>query len=298
MQQSVNFRIGGPLTPVVKNLLIINAGVFLIQQFASLFAPGVLEPVFGLNYQGLINEFKLWQVFTYMFLHGGWMHILFNLLALWMFAGDLEELWGGRIFLRYYIFCGIGAGLFIAMMNYITAEQYGISSRMPYMPTTIGASGAIYGILLAYGLTWPNREVLIYFLFPVKMKYLLIVFGLIEFFGTLSGAGGAGGGISHIGHLGGLVSGFVYLMGARRRNRAVAGASKVKSGSIIGGFFRKRRLRKKQREIDDRIAAKKIIDTLLEKIAREGMHSLSREERTRLEWARRHYYPADSETMH
>lgn len=85
--QNVKFRFGGPLTPVVKKLLIINFGIFIVQQFAGLFYPNALEYFFGLNTIGFLYEFKLWQVFTYMFLHGGWLHIIFNLLALWMFAG-------------------------------------------------------------------------------------------------------------------------------------------------------------------------------------------------------------------
>ncbi|RPI92250.1 MAG: rhomboid family intramembrane serine protease [Spirochaetales bacterium] len=172
MRQTMNVRIGGPITPVVKNLLIINAVVFLFQQFAAMLAPGMLENLFGLNHQGLVHDFRFWQIASYMFLHGGWLHILFNLLGLWMFAGDLETHWGSRLFLRYYLFCGVGAGMFIAAMNYFVVVKYGTNPFAPYAPTTLGASGAIYGILLAYGLTWPNREVLLYFLIPVKMKYL------------------------------------------------------------------------------------------------------------------------------
>ena len=171
---------------MVKKLLIINAAIFLVQQFFRIFMPGYLEDLFGLSHEGLVFQFRVWQVFTYMFLHAGWMHVIFNLLALWMFAGELELLWGSRFFLRFYLLCGTGAGLFIAAMNGIAFQEYGQS------PVTIGASGAIYGILLAYGMTWPNREVLLYFLFPIRMKYLVLAFGLIEFFGTLSTVYGAG----------------------------------------------------------------------------------------------------------
>ncbi|HSV96334.1 MAG TPA: rhomboid family intramembrane serine protease [Spirochaetota bacterium] len=293
----MNVRIGGPITPVVKSLLIINAGVFLFQQFAGMLAPGMLEHLFGLNHQGLVHDFRFWQTATYMFLHGGWLHILFNLLGLWMFAGDIETLWGSRLFLRYYLFCGICAGLFIAAMNYFVVVKYGVNPFAPYAPTTIGASGAIYGILLAYGLTWPNREVLLYFLIPVKMKYLVLFFGVVEFFGTLSSAKGMGGNISHIGHLGGLVSGLVFIL---IRSRTVSGRRVTGSSgaTLWATLMKKRRLRKKQKEINERIEAKLIIGTLLEKIARGGMGSLSKGERRRLDWARRHYYPDDRETMH
>ncbi len=297
MRQTMNVRIGGPITPVVKNLLIINAVVFLFQQFAAMLAPGMLENLFGLNHQGLVHDFRFWQIASYMFLHGGWLHILFNLLGLWMFAGDLETHWGSRLFLRYYLFCGVGAGMFIAAMNYFVVVKYGTNPFAPYAPTTLGASGAIYGILLAYGLTWPNREVLLYFLIPVKMKYLVLFFGVVEFFGTLTSAKGMGGNISHIGHLGGLVSGLLFIL---IRSRTGIGRRMERSSgvSLWATFMKKRRLRKKQKEINERIEAKRIIDTLLEKIARDGMSSLSEGERGRLEWARRHYYPDDRETMH
>mgnify|MGYP000608737159 CR=1 FL=1 len=295
MRQSAQFRIGGPLTPVVKNLMIINGGVFIFQQLTGLIAPGFIENVFGLNHQGLALEFKLWQIFTYMFLHGGWLHILFNLLGLWMFAGDLENLWGGKTFLRYYITAGVGAGVFIAVMNFFTYHRFGPGALPPYAPTTLGASGAIYGILLAYGLTWPNREVLLYFVFPVKIKYLLILFGVMEFFGTLSSAAGAGGNISYIGHLGGLLTGIIYFLFLRRRG--FRSASQAGHG-VIDDFLKKQRLKKKRKEIEDRIEAKKIIDRLLDKIAREGMSSLTAEEKKNLEWARRHYYPENNETLH
>jgi membrane associated rhomboid family serine protease len=292
--QTVQYRIGGPITPVVKKLMIANAAIFLVQLLADRVMPGFMENTFGLNYTGLVQEYRLWQPATYMFLHGGWLHIIFNLLGLWMFGGDIEQLWGSRRFLRYYLFTGIGAGLFIALMNYVVHVRYG--TGYPYVPTTIGASGAIYGILLAYGVTWPNREVLLYFLFPVKMKYLVLIFGLIEFFGTLSG--GAGGTISHIGHLGGLLSGLVFIVyQVRAAGRPKRRSAKGRNG-FFGDFMKKRRLRTKQREIATRIEAKKTIDDLLDKIAREGMSSLSTGERKRLDWARRHYTPDEHVTYH
>lgn len=288
--QSINIRFGGPVTPVVKKLLIINGAIFLVQLFFTRFMPGFLESVFGLSHEGLVFDFRLWQVFTYMFLHGGWMHIIFNLLALWMFAGELEMLWGSKFFLRYYLLCGTGAGLFIAAMNAIAYQQYGQS------PVTIGASGAIYGILLAYGMTWPNREVLLYFVLPIKMKYLVLGYGLLEFFGTLSTVYGSGGSISHIGHLGGLITGFSFLM--YKRKYSFTGSKDFIRSNILTGFLRKIRIRRKQKRIDERIEAKRIIDDLLEKIAREGMSSLSSEEKKKLEWARKHYYPEGNDTLH
>jgi membrane associated rhomboid family serine protease len=286
--RTINIRFGGPLTYSVKLLIIINAAVFIIQKILNIFIPGVIENVFGLSYTGFFQELKLWQPVTYMFLHGGFFHIIFNLLTLFMFGGELEQKWGSKGFLQYYLFCGLGAGVFITLMNYLTFNTYGYTSN------TIGASGAIYGLLLAYGMIWPNREVLLYFLFPIKIKYLVIAFGLIEFFGTISSAMGTGGAISHIGHVGGLITGFLYII---LKNR------KAKSGRSFGGdtindFLKKERIKRKQEEIDRRIKAKEIIDTLLEKIAREGMESLSSKEKNELEWARKHYYPNDEDILH
>lgn len=287
-QRNVSFRFGGPITPSVKKLMIFNGVVFLIQQIGGILAPGYLESVFGLSHTGVARSFMLWQPLTYMFLHGGWLHIIFNLVALWMFAGEVENILGEKKFLKFYLLSGFGAGIFIAMMNYYIFTRYGAS------PVTIGASGAVYAILLAYGITWPNREVLLYFILPVKIKYLLIAFGLIEFFGTLSSATGTGGGISHIGHLGGLICGF-FLFKSFRSGGVFSGTGK---NSIISDFEKKRRLKKKQDEINTRIKAKKIIDESLEKIAREGMSSLTPDEKKQLEWARRHFHPSENETMH
>ncbi|MDR3237956.1 MAG: rhomboid family intramembrane serine protease [Spirochaetia bacterium] len=290
MNRSSNIRFGGPITPMVKRLLIINGAIFLIQLAAGSYGY-TMQQIFGLSHEGLVHEFKLWQIFTYMFLHGGWLHIIFNLLTLWMFAGSLEEIWGSKFFIKYYIYCGIGAGIFIAAMNYYI---YSTVSTAPV--PTIGASGALYGILLAYGMTWPNREVLLYFFIPVKIKYLVIMFGLIEFFGTLNSASG-GGGISHIGHIGGLISGFVILKFFHsKQNRPAVKTANQKNP--ISAFLKKRRLEKKKRQIEKKIKAKNLIDSLLEKIARQGMSSLTPEEKKDLEWARKNYYPDDSETLH
>jgi membrane associated rhomboid family serine protease len=283
-----SIRIGGPITPGVKLIMIMNVIVFLIQKFAEIIIPAnqsLLEYTFGVSYPGLFSELMIWQPLTYMFLHGGWMHIIFNLIALWMFAGELEIVWGKKTFIKYYILSGIGAGLFISLMNYIAFQYYGSTS------VTIGASGAIYAVLLAYAMHWPNREVLLYFLLPIKIKYLVLAFGIIEFFGTLSSAAGTGGNISHIGHLGGIITGFFLV-------QFMIKSQTKKSGSFFERFNKKSRLNDKKKVIDTRIEAKRIIDSLLEKIAREGMNSLTPEEKKRLEWARRNYSPSNSDTLH
>jgi hypothetical protein len=184
------------------------------------------------------------------------------------------------------------AGLFIAGMNFLLFSRYMIN------PVTIGASGAIYGILLAYGMTWPNREVYLYFVLPVKIKYLVLVFGLIEFFGTLNSATAQGGNISHIGHLGGLISGLLIILYHRKKTFRQKSFSGHAISNPFSALLKKIRLRRKRHEIDTRIQAKRIIDELLEKIARQGMSSLSPEEKKNLEWARKHYYPEGNDTLH
>ena len=287
-QRNIGIRIGGPITPGVKMIMIINGIVFIIQKFANIIMPtNFMEYTFGISYIGLFNDLMIWQPFTYMFLHGGWMHIIFNLIGLWMFAGELEIAWGRKKFIRYYIYSGIGAGLFISLMNYIAYTYYEST------PVTIGASGAIYAILLAYAMLWPNREVLLYFILPIKIKYLVLAFGIMEFFGTLSSATGTGGNISHIGHLGGIITGF-FLVNYMSESR-----SQTKKGdSFFERLSKKSRLENKKKAIDSRIEAKRIIDTLLEKIAREGMHSLTPEEKKNLEWARKNYYHSNNDTLH
>jgi membrane associated rhomboid family serine protease len=286
-QKNVRIRFGGPLTPGVKKILIINASVFLIQQISGLISnKGLLEILFGLSHEGFVNGLMLWQPLTYMFLHGGWMHIMFNLLGLWMFAGEVELFLGEKRFIRFYVLSGLGAGLFIALMNYYVYLSYGLSA------VTIGASGALYAVLIAYAILWPEREVFLYFLFPIKIKYLLLAYGVFEFFSTLSTAAGKAGNISHIGHLGGLVAGF-FLMKFYMNSPA-----KEKPGiSFIESLKKKYRLKKKRSEIEERIEAKKIIDDLLMKIAREGMSSLTADEKKKLEWARNHYSPGN-DTVH
>src|SRR4030043_1181976 len=186
------FSFGYGLTPVVKNLMIIMGGVFLIQMFITRW----IDFYLGLTPLMVWKKYFLWQLFTYIFLHGGFSHILFNLLALYMFGGELENYWGSRKFLRYFLFCGFGAGICTV---FITPYQF--------IPV-IGASGAIYGILLAYGWLFPNRLIYLYFLFPIPAKYLVIIYGLLELYSSMEGTGG---GIAHLTHLGGLFFGLIYM---------------------------------------------------------------------------------------
>jgi membrane associated rhomboid family serine protease len=187
------FSFGYGLTPVIKKLIIIMGAVFLLQMVVS----GWINFYLGLVPILVWKKFFLWQLFTYIFLHGGFSHILFNLLALWMFGGELESYWGSKKFLRFFLFCGIGAGICTVVF-----------SPYQFIPV-IGASGAIYGILLAYGWLFPNRLIYIYFLFPIPAKYFVIIFGFLEF--LYFSRGGTGGGVAHLTHLGGLLFGLFYM---------------------------------------------------------------------------------------
>lgn len=189
----------GTVTPAVKLLLIANIAVFVVQTLLGLATEYRLEYYFGLVPVLVLDELYIWQLFTYQFLHGGLFHILFNMLALWMFGCDLEQRWGSSFFLRYYFICVIGGGL---LNTLFLPNQTGPS---------IGASAGIYGILLAYGLIYPNRLVYLYFLFPIKMKHFVWIIGAIALYSAMT-AGQSG--IAHLAHLGGMVFGYLYLRGA------------------------------------------------------------------------------------
>lgn len=202
--QRVQFSFGGPMTPAVKILLIATGATFFVQAILQRFYGLGLETLLGLVPYLVIHRLFLWQPFTYLFLHGGLFHLLFNLLVLWMFGCELERVWGKRFFLKYYFVCGTGAGLFVALMT--------SSSVIP----TIGASGALYGVLLAYGLLFPNRQILLWFVLPIRAKHFVLFIGAVAFYSTLTLPGS---GISHLAHLSGLLIGYVYLRGWRHVRR-------------------------------------------------------------------------------
>lgn len=197
---------GGGLATAVRMIMAWNLIIFLLQFLMR----GALEGIFGLVPLRVWDGW-VWQIATYMFLHGGFFHIFFNMLALWMFGSELEYLWGTPRFVRYYFITGIGG----ALLTLATSPQAAIP--------TIGASAAIWGLLLAYGVTFPNRPVLLYFLFPIPAKYFVMFFGLAELYFSLAGSGS---GVAHWAHIGGLVTGWIYLRGLpmflrsrRRRQR-------------------------------------------------------------------------------
>jgi membrane associated rhomboid family serine protease len=192
------YTFGGPATRAVKTIIVANIAVYVLQVFARFLGTPFFEIYFGLIPANVTHGFMIWQFATYMFLHGGVFHILFNMLMLYMFGNDLERQWGSRRFVRYYFVTGIGAG--------ICSWAVGMNSTS----ITIGASGAIYALLLAYGLTYPNRIVYFSFLFPIRVKWMVLIMGGIAF---LSSIGGSSDGIAHVAHLGGMLAGYLYLKG-------------------------------------------------------------------------------------
>lgn len=189
------------LTPAIKNIIIANVVVFL---FMNLLGSGANTFVryMGLNPELVFTHGMIWQPVTYMFLHGGMMHLFMNMLILWLFGTELEMLWGAREFYRFYFVTGIGAGIFSIVPYLIGVLTQGAS----FAPMIIGASGAIYGILLAFALTWPDRTVYLYFIMPIKVKHLMLIMGVITFFSV-----GNQDGVSHVTHLGGLLVAWLYL---------------------------------------------------------------------------------------
>lgn len=200
-QMSYQFGPGG-ITPTVKALLITNVVVYLV----NLIVPALTLRL-GLSPQAVFNG-ALWQPVTYMFLHdtGGFGHILFNMLALWMFGTELERTWGQRFFTKYYFVTGIGAAVATLLVS--------LFSEQVYYSLTVGASGAIYGLLVAWAMLFPHRTIYFYFLFPIPARIFVMIIGAIAF---LSSLGGPGGGVAHAAHLGGLVIGYLYLKWLRGR---------------------------------------------------------------------------------
>ena len=200
-----------PVTPWIKRIMIACGAVWLLQVLVfNVKQPpkyDLLAQWFGAIPQDIFQG-QLWQLVTYAFLHAPTdiMHILFNMLMLWMFGGDLERHWGGRAFLRYYTVCAIGGGVFIAVIGYFTG---GLAAATP----TIGASGAVFGLIAAFGLIFAERPVIFMLLFPMKARTMAMILFAITCFYTFSGTGGN---VSHVGHLGGAVVGFLYLKRAWR----------------------------------------------------------------------------------
>ncbi len=238
-------------TPAVKYLIIINAAIFIFQELTG-FRP---FHTLGLVPKHIWHNGMVWQLVTYMFFHGGLWHLAFNMIALWMFGSMMERHWGTRRFLKYYFMTGIGAG--------ISTFLFTINSTIP----TIGASGAIYGLLVAYAVTFPEQIIYLYLFIPIKAKYFALLFGFIEFMASISYSGDS---IGHLAHLGGMVVGFVYL---KRTNMWLW------FGRTLRRRLDKRKMREQVKEEQDMESTRQEIDRLLDKINQIGYENLTKKER-------------------
>ncbi len=254
-----NIRFGPQrgLSRGVKILLIANVAIYILQMLVG----RELIALLGLTPIRVLQDLSFYQLITYMFLHGGFFHILMNMFILWMFGTEIELTWGTKRFYKYYFLCGIAGGIFTVM----------------FMPTslipTIGASGAIYGLLVAYAVMFPNRKIYLYFLIPVKVKWAVIAFVGLEFLASFDATSS---GVGHLAHLGGAVIGFIYLkLDWRVRNLFY----KLSPWRFFANLKFKRNSRKldKNREKAEEIMKK--VDHILDKINEVGIENISEEER-------------------
>jgi membrane associated rhomboid family serine protease len=192
----------GPMSTALKALIGANVLMFV----AQLLFP-IVTDLLGLHPAWVLRYLWVWQLATYMFLHGGIFHIVFNMLALWMFGTELERIWGTRYFLKFYLVTGIGAGFLTVLFSLL---PFGFAQQLQHA-NIIGASGAIYGLLLAYALYFPDRPIYMYFVFPVPAKIFVAIMGAIAFMSSLSEMGG----VANATHLGGLLVAYLFLKSAR-----------------------------------------------------------------------------------
>jgi membrane associated rhomboid family serine protease len=251
---SARFGPGLSLPPVVKRLLIANAAVFLLSRMI----PGIpleqIESMFGFVAADVFGRGRVWQFATYMFLHGGLFHILFNMLLLWMFGTTVEHRWGSRAFVTYYAVCGLGGAVLSWVMD--------PGSSIPM----IGASAATLGVLLAYTLMYPDQKVLLYFVIPIKMKVLLWLLVAVDLIGAV---GLLKGNTAHFAHLGGLLFGYLYLKQDWRMGAL---------GRKFRGARARQQMKQRAKDAERAVSRQEEIDRILEKISAEGMSSLTERE--------------------
>ncbi len=227
-----------PFTRAVKQLLIANGAVFLAVALLGVFAGGAerwVQVHFGLV-PVLVVHGWIWQLVTYAFLHAGLWHILFNMLALWMFGAQLEQDWGYNIFLQFYFFCAIGAALTTVVVSFT-----GLLGASPVVPT-VGASGAIFGLLLAFGILYADSEIMVFPLpFLIKAKYFIAGLIFIEVYLTLSAAQRPGESVAYMAHIGGLLFGYIWLKFVPRRGFGYATSERMYG--IRNSYYRWKRRR-------------------------------------------------------
>ncbi len=249
-------------TEIIKILIGINVGLFALRTLIVNYFD--IVTILGLS-SGSIWPL-IWQPVTYMFVHGGFWHVAINMFVLWMFGSELEMVWGRKEFLRYYFVTGIGSGLIWLLFN--IGNPYSI---------LIGASGAIYGVLVAYGLMFPNRIIYLYFLFPIKVKWFVIVIGVIAFFSSMNNASN----ISHITHLSGMIIGYLYLNSQQRWKKLRFGFRKL--------FVEFKTARRDKTHIKKQTQETEI-DRILDKINDVGYKNLSEDEIAKLYLGSRRKY--------
>jgi len=263
---------GRQTTSAVRGLLIANVVVFVLQILTRGRGQyGIIDEWASFVPQWAIFGLEVWRFVTYMFLHGDFWHIGMNMFILWMFGSQLEALWGRRTFLIYYFVCGVGAAAVYGVF-----KLFGLEAMSPMM----GASGAVFGLLLAYGLTFPDNVIMVFMIIPMKAKYAVLVFGMIEL--LLIPRGGS---IAHLAHLGGMATGFVFLQ--------LTAPNIARGGGLdgVGQAWRRFRTRSRMRVVppDERSGGngkddgppspkQQRIDVILDKISREGLQSLTDEE--------------------
>jgi membrane associated rhomboid family serine protease len=292
------------LPTVTRNLLIINVLVFIF----TLVIPSATSYL-GLHFV-LADNFRIWQLLTYMFVHGGFTHIFFNMFALWMFGRVMENVWGPRKFLYYYLVCGIGAGIMQELAQLGTYYFEGLyayehvntgtaiitTGEYLNLWNTVGASGAVYGILLAFGMTFPNERIFIFPIpVPIKAKWFVIGYAALELFSSVSSSMD---GIAHLAHLGGMLFGLLLILYWRRHPGSDARFSRNRGQEFFNNMKRNFEQRKKPsqpqtpphqtpREADMEYNARKKqrqaeVDAILDKIRKSGYDSLTKEEKKRL----------------
>lgn len=336
---SNEIRAGGfnILPTVVKNLLIIN-GLFFLAKIV-LAGKFDLDAIFGLHYFAA-SDFHVWQIITYMFMHGDFGHLFFNMFALWMFGASVENAWGERRFLCYYLITGIGAALIhyliiyfqihsslalidaflaapsvdtfsqltqVSRINqaavaqnllYLQAHPSAVTEFVPQIESfretflnsfnIIGASGSVFGLLLAFGMMYPDSEIYVYFLLPIKAKWFVVIYGALE---LVYGVLGSADGVAHFAHLGGMLFGFLLIMawrhydgnngaggqwfypnGGSRKHRRIKYATSYDEDEEVRSMsdeeYNARKFKEQQR-----------IDEILDKISKSGYDALTREEK-------------------
>lgn len=242
-------------TDAIKTLISVNFAIFILQSISS--SEIMFFSNFGLVPKLAWSQLKIWQPFTYMFFHGDIWHVLINMFVLWMFGSELERVWGKKNFLRFYFITGVGSGLGTML--------FGLQSTIPI----VGASGAIYGVLLAYGVMFPNRTVYLYGIIPIKSIWFVIGIGVIAFFSSFNNFTN----ISHLTHLFGMIIGYLYLK------------RPVHFRSLWFSVFKKvleYRIQNQEEKISRSVEIERDLNSILDKINREGFKSLTQEEEERL----------------